>query len=593
MDNLLPPLLVLLSGSLFCAFPGILLSRYLFLQDFISRVIFIIFFSLGFWVCVAWFISLLSLPLDISVGVLLAVSIIGFIVQKALLGKRSITSTEGSGQKMKTHHWALIIAILLLCYPLTFISIPPGCDTAMHGYITRLIINNDGLPHSYRPILPVDYFGSYSAGYHILTAMFSWFKVGLLRHAINLISVMVYPLALLGIIFFFRQFFSERTAVFTAIIFWGLNSTLQNTISWGGNPTMLAFGACMFTAGIIVYAIKEKSSLFFILSAIPLATIPLIHAIPAVTFAYMAPLGYCILLYHFKDSRKWLLINTATLVVATLLLLTPFLIHFRNENSPELLQMIKDWQNKMMGSRLTGNVGSNLLITLDEIKYRIGELPVILAGVCMIALLVFRRYRQVVITLCFLAMTYVLIFNYGYWFLPLSELLYPERIVFFTIIIMAFFLGYMLQLLEDRRYNFSVFHYNISVYSLLVLILFVCSGVRIYNTSQSLKNSAFHCDEPTMQAFDWINSNTPANAMLVASYNDAGMWIPTFTNRATLGTHLHFIHLVQHIPEKMKASKVPQYIFVTQRDVVTDAEILKEIPNKQKVFVNSSVTIYH
>jgi hypothetical protein len=100
------------------------------------------------------------------------------------------------------------------------------------------------------------------------------------------------------------------------------------------------------------------------------------------------------------------------------------------------------------------------------------------------------------------------------------------------------------------------------------------------------------CDTHVRAAFDWINNNTPAGALLVASYADAGMWIPTFTNHPTLGTHLHYIHEVRHINDTLDATPGPRYFFITPRDIKENTPIMARIKDKTKVYSNQEITIY-
>ena len=587
MNHLPPSLIIFFLGCLFFTFPGVSMVKYLRETNILQRTTATIYLSLSFWVCITWFISWCHLPLGSTIFALAGLSVVWYLVQLRKQGQRPERQF-----KPGFHHLVLTAALLLLCYPLLFLTIPPGCDTSMHGYIARLIINNNGLPHSYRPVLPVDYFGSYSAGYHVLTALFAGMQVPLLRHAVNFISVISYPLALLGIVYFLRQFFSDRIAIYTTVIYWGLNSTLQGTIGWGGNPTMLAFGSCMFCAGAILHAVKDHNSAGIRTLAITAAAIPLIHAIPAITLAYIALPGFIALLMQYKDRAKWIAIQGISLAGIAIMLLLPFLLHFRNEHSPELTTMIRHWQNQMMGMQLTNNFGSNVLVTLDQIKYRTGDLPTILAGIAMVFLLVVKQYRPVVITLLFLTYIFVLMFNYGYWFLPGSELLYPERIVFFMIIGISFFLGFSLHVLEQKQWGFSVAALRVPVYMLPVLVLLTISLCWTYNKANALKASNIQCDPATVAGFDWIRDHTGPDAMCVASYNDAGMWIPAFTNRPTLGCHMHFIHEVMHIPDTLNAYTGPRYYFITMRDIKDNTEIMARIKDKKLLFSNSTIHIY-
>ncbi len=226
-------IVVPLLGFLFFTFPGVLLISTFKYLNTLSKITTGVFFSISFWVCLAWFLDLLHLPLRLSALSLMAVFILYFAIfrkgaQRALLVKARSLQLKN----IPLHRIALVIAILSLIFPILFITIPPGNDTAMHGYISRLIIDNNGLPHSYRPILPVDYFGSYSAGYHVLTALISGVNSSFLRLAIIFLSISVYPLTLISMVFCLNRFFTEKTAIYTAIIFFGINHSYKDTIWW-------------------------------------------------------------------------------------------------------------------------------------------------------------------------------------------------------------------------------------------------------------------------------------------------------------------------------------------------------------------------
>ncbi len=496
-------------------------------------------------------------------------------------------------KKIPLQYFVLLIFLLLYIIPLFFITIPPGNDTAMHGYITRLIINNNGLPHSYRPILPVDYFGSYSAGYHVLTALVGGVSIIWLRDAINFISIIVYPLTLLGFVFLLMRFFSEKTAIYTALIFFCINTTIEGAIGWGGNSTVLSFGFCLFSIGFIIYAIQNKLPKALYCSAFSIAAIPLIHAVPAITFVYISIPGYLMLMYHYRHQFKWIVLNSFILVVSILFLLFPFIVHFKNENSPELLLLIKHWQNEMMGNKLTNNFWNNLLVTTGQIKYRTGDMLTILSGISLAFLFYFKKYTKIIHIAIFILFIFLLIFNYGYWVLPFSELLYPDRVVYFMIVCVAFFFGYFLNAIESRIDIPGILKGKFNFYFLIVSVCICISIGKVFtNYISCLRDNKINCNKSTMAAFDWINTHTEHDALFIASYANAGMWIPTFTNRATIGTHLHFIHLVKHISDTLNSTNSPRYFFITKRDINSRSEISGKIKNRAKLFANEAVEIY-
>jgi hypothetical protein len=206
----------------------------------------------------------------------------------------------------------------------------------------------------------------------------------------------------------------------------------------------------------------------------------------------------------------------------------------------------------------------------------------------------FKQFRPIIYIGIFIGFIYLLVLNSACWVLPFSELLYPERVVYFMIVAWTFIFGYFLTGFEYTRDKWSVFKGKLKAYSIIAIVLVGISLVEITGRSIGLcKRGQINCNRPTIAAFDWINAHTEKEAVLVASYADAGMWIPTFTNRATLGTHLHFIHVVMHIPDSLNASTAPRYFFITKRDVATKAEIVNSVNGRSRVFANEEVEIYH
>jgi hypothetical protein len=315
--------------------PGMLVKTYFRSLGGLSSFIYSIGISLSFWICITWYVSLVHLPLDICCLALLG--LFGAFARYRYRDHFSFARLSSFIKRQPLSHWVLLLVIVLYLFPFAFMSIPPGADITMHGYITRLIIDNNGLPQTYDPIIPNSHFGSYSAGYQALNAMMCAFNHSLMRLSINLISVSVYPFALLSLIFLYRQFASERTAIYAGIITFMANSSLQSTIGWGGNPTILAFAFCLLCFGAIIHAARNADVFVFRSAAFILAAIPLVHAIPALTFIYLSIPAFALLLWYNRDKMLWLFTNTAIAGVLALVLLLPFILHFQNENSLELL----------------------------------------------------------------------------------------------------------------------------------------------------------------------------------------------------------------------------------------------------------------
>jgi hypothetical protein len=319
-----------------------------------------------------------------------------------------------------------------------------------------------------------------------------------------------------------------------------------------------------------------------------------VHAIPAITFGYLLVPAVAILLWQNKAHLRWVMANGVVLLVLTLLLLLPFIIHFKNDNSPQLLAMIRDWQNGQMDKKLSGNLLRNLSVVFDKNVFFLGDILPAVTAASIALLLVFRQWRPVLLVSLFVLYIFGLMLNSAYWLLPVSELLYPERVAYFMIVACSFFLGYLLTVLGQKGYGITVMKKKATAFGFVAMVLVLLGLVKLYNGSvQLINNKTLNCNAQTMQAMDWISSHTEKDALIVVNYADAGMWVPTFTNRAALGTHIHFIHEVKHINDTLEASTAPRYIFITQNDRREHKWILGKIGNRAKVFGNSEVEVYH
>jgi len=571
-------------------FPGILIIRYLQNFNLLNKVILTVSVSFSFWICFAWFIFMVKLPLDLSAIVLLFI----FSITSLVLYRQPFKSFRFSSffSKFKRAHLVyviLLIAVVLYLFPLTFMAIPPGGDASMHGYITRLLLENNGIPSTYDPIIPNQYFGSYSAGYHTLTALVCAVNDHFLREGINLITLSVYAFGLLSFVFLYSQFISVSSAVLCGVIIFSINNTLQPTIGWGGNPTILAFGLCLVSIGLLVNAIKNSNRFIFLITAIIISAIPLTHAIPAIIFIYLCIPGFFLIVFFNRDKWKWILINSSIMAIISIALLLPFLAHFKNENYSELSEMIKNWQIQMMGNNHADTLSGNLVIVFEQIKYRIGDPFLIISTLSLLGLFYFKKFKQISLVVFFFAYISLLILNCYYWVLPLSELLYPERTVFFVIPCLGFLFGILIDNMTKKEKLLVNLKYVLISMFMMVGCVRYWNGYFQYLTE---KNNLV-CDKKTMEAFDWIKSNTATDALLKCTYMDIGMWIPAFSDRATIGAHFHFIHIVNHARELLEKSDKQKYYFVSMKDLAEKTEITKEISDKKLVFSNERVSIYH
>src|SRR6476620_8324501 len=148
-------------------FPGILIFRKSTALPLLIRMSTAASVSVSLWVLLVWVAFTFSIPLNGLLWVVLGLSI--------TLTAVDIIRNPFTFKRPPLHysHLIFVLGILLTLHPFLFMTIPPGCDITMHGYISRLIINNNAVPLTYDPFLPDSPFGGYSAGYQALTALYA------------------------------------------------------------------------------------------------------------------------------------------------------------------------------------------------------------------------------------------------------------------------------------------------------------------------------------------------------------------------------------------------------------------------------------
>ena len=239
--------MVLIYWILFLLFPGLLfLPNHDKFLSYFHKIVITLTLSTSFWIIEPWFVQIIYLKLNYVSLILQVIFILIFIFHKrAILLKILKHSIKNKifdifnviKSEFPKPYWAVSILFIFAFgyFSVVFLfTLPPGCDISMHGYVTRLIFNQSGLPVTYRPILPVDYFGSYSSGYHCLTYFFSACSLESFLLGIQFVTGFSYFFCLLAIVFVFNALYDFSIAVVAGIACFAINHTISGTIGWGG-----------------------------------------------------------------------------------------------------------------------------------------------------------------------------------------------------------------------------------------------------------------------------------------------------------------------------------------------------------------------
>ena len=545
-----------------------------------SKILLLPFFSLAYFICLIG----ITTQLDIPFNWFCLVSLIAFSVG-CLFRFNQLPSIKIS--QLKKEDFFLLLFSVYLLIPFFIRNLPAGKDSTMQGYVSWLIIDRNNLPESYEPLFPIDSFGSFSSGLSTLSSVFSAFEQDYLHLGLLFISLLSYVLCLFAFVLFFKQFFSYRTALITSVIILFCSRIPQDSFNWGGNSTVLSFAFVVAFSAIILMVLKNRDKVLIVLSGFILAAIPLTHLIPAAGLLYLGSIGACILLVQHSKALKSLFLPAALMAILTAMLIMPMILSIE-PLSEEVTDRIKLWQGSMGPKFSNESFISELRAVLAMMKYRIGDTIFItfLIGLALTFNLKSNRMKVGVPAL-FILVVVLLIWNSNHWFLPASEILYPERIVFFILLPVGFLIGNAIDNLKNQKgLKFTgLSHLKFAFYVLALaspIVSFKYFGKKAYKKEVG---------KEYFEAFDWINQNLPPNAVLKTSYHGHGVWLPMMVGRTTDGAHLHFIHT--HIQDDLNRIQDKYYFIENSLEPAKNEVIMSEISDKKVIYQNSAIQIYH
>ena len=507
--------------------------------------------AIGLWICFFYLTSMFGIRLTHAVPVML-------LCLLALTFRAGINFTRLP---------ALVCVLCAVCF-LPYVTgyvltgMLPGCDTAMHGYITRLIIEQQGLPETYRPLLPVDQFGAYCAGFHLVAASGAFFQPQCLMAGLSATTAVSHLVVAFGLAFLLSLFAPSRTALIAAIVVFWFHRSLNTAVDWGGTPTVLSLGLVFCALAFFGYAIREGSYLFSIMGATVLSAAALTHLIPAYSGCYLGVGLVVYWIWKYRPPRAFLLRSLGSSVATASVWLAPFVIKMNDPGSPELSKLIWDWQRRMMNNVITGDLLGDLYRLLGELKFSLSDLTLIAISACVFWLLFRRRYRRLALPLGLSLLLFAMIVNTGYWHLPFSELIYPERVMYFFVVPCGILMCYAAEELAD--------FFGTARTPVLPVLAVVALGVGCFNCFNRYVDAIAHpgrrYDAAMREGFDWIGNHTAADAVIHVAYDTEGMWVPALSYRAAIGTHLHFIHAVVGVSREMIALPVDHYVLRVHGD---------------------------
>ena len=525
-----PLLLLLFPGSL-----SVLLQRQQqrHLSDLLPSVVGS---SIAFWVVSFWFLPYVRVPLSSwAWGIILLTM---FLLGVDLWRRKRSVLIPLNGEEALALFLLIAAAVLRFSFFWRWPLAPAGADMSMHSYMAALIAATDGVPSSHRPLLPIDSFGAYPAGFQTLMALMSILGDIPIHRAALLMEVTSLTFLTLAFYGFLRVFWNRPISAMVALLVTFLPRNPQYFIQWGGDPTLLALALLVLALGFLPRLKEQISWGTCGLCALIVAASVLTHLIPAVGLLYASiPVVVYIGIRGLSSQRGEIgcvLRNMLGIGVISMLLIAICLPHWLStEVSATEVEWVKQFQQRWSGGAWGGTLGNAVLTIPQYLTTKIfGGSFLVLSGLGLVTLAL--RRPPLALACAIWGLTVVgLVINSMYWVLPLSYAIYPERVA--VLLLLPFALG-IAALLDSARALVAKRDFMLWVMAGLVLFVAVSSNEKLLYKGLIPNSLVTPAD---LQAMQWIQANTHPRAVFRNQYGDAGLWIPAIAFRSITDPHLN------------------------------------------------------
>jgi hypothetical protein len=578
---------------LLLVFPGILLvllqrQKQHYLSDLLPSVVGT---SIAFWVVSFWFLPYIKVPLNSWAWgiILLAVLLLGI----GLWRRNRSVLIPFDREEIVALFLLIAAAILRFSFFWRWPLAPAGADMSMHGYMAALIVATDGVPSSHRPLLPIEGFGAYPAGFQTLTALMSILGDIPIYRAALLMEVTALTFLSLAFYCFLRVFWNRPTSAMVALLVPFLARNPQHFIQWGGDPTLLALALLVLGLRFLPMLKEQMAWDTWSLGGLTMAASVLTHLIPVVGLLYASiPVAVYIGIRDLSGQRGEIghvLRNVLGIGVISMLLVAVCLPHWwSTEVSAAEVEWVKRFQQQWSGGAWGGTLGNAVLTIPQYLTEKLFGGPfLVLSGLGLLTLAL--RRPPLALACAIWGLTVVgLVVNSMYWVLPLSYAIYPDRVA--MLLLLPFALG-IAALLESARELVARRDFMLWVMAGLVLFVAIRPNEKLLYKGLIPNSLVTPAD---LQAMQWIKAHTDPRAVFRNRYGDAGLWIPAIAFRGITDPHLNPFYF----DEFRDASRglEARYAYIGKKKALGEPISIQEFESRQdtyrKVYDHDGVMIY-
>jgi hypothetical protein len=578
------PLLLLFPGVLAVLFQR---QKQHYLSDLLPSVVGT---SIAFWVVSFWFLAYVKVSLSLwAWGMIFLAMLLGIGLWRRNRSVLILLDRE----EIVALFLLIAAAILRFSFFWRWPLAPAGADMSMHSYMAALIVATDGVPSSHRPLLPIDGFGAYPAGFQTLTALMSILGGMPIYRAALLTEVTALTFLTLAFYGFLRVFWDRPTSAMVAVLVTFLPRNPQYFIQWGGDPTLLALALLVLGLGFLPRLKEQMPWGTWGLCALTAAASVLTHLIPVIGFVYASiPVAVYKGIRHLSGQRGEIgrvLWNVLGIGVISVLLVAVCLPRWLStEVSAAEVEWVKRFQQQWSGGAWGGTLANALLTIPQYLTDKLFGGPfLVLSGLGLLTLAL--RQPSLAIACAIWGLTVVgLVVNSMYWVLPLSYVLYPDRVAMLLLLPCAIAIAALVQSTRTlvARRNFMLW-----VMAGLVLFVAIRPNEKLLYKGLIPNSLVTPAD---LQAMQWIQAHTDPRAVFRNRYGDAGLWIPAIAFRGITDPHLNpfYFDEFRAAARGLKA----QYVYIGKKKALGEPISIQEFESRQdmyrKVYDHEGVMIY-
>jgi len=493
-------------------------------------------------------LSMAILPLVLLLTSLLKVKLTREVVvacaifQGAIVGiqlwKTRFTDLRRWSQNQYSHLVVGFSIVFIITAALRYLHIrglvvPAWVDGVHHTLITKLIVEQGGIPESYVPYLQVDKF-VYHYGFHTLTAAYAWLTGLEIPHSVLIIGQVINTLMVSGVYLLMKRLGGSSIASLVGCMIPGTISLMPAYFVTWGRYTQLTGLVLLPTVFALSQDVLEAPNLrkrSLVLAGLAIAGLTVTHYRVLIFICALIAAYILVQLVPRREHVKQLLWRISVLMGLSVLIAAPWIVHVLTTQIN--IGRLDSWFH---------GADSFNAVPWSLVDVGLNRVLMVLAGFGLIWGL-WRRAHAVVLITCW-SIILIIMVNPNLFGLSSMWLINNSSLVISLFLPLALLIGYlvgelcntfMASMTRDWQVRFTWG----GLVALTIIAMWGASGMLSVVNPVTIVAT-----QDDIAAMEWIKQNVPSDAHFlinvrewqVGAYmgSDGGYWIPILTGHQTV-----------------------------------------------------------